>query len=312
MSNPGVIRLAEKKISEQNFRIEDNLGENIHIHYGNIRLDLSVEELQGLGNVMKKAIGELVAIEDVSIENLEPGFFTILAPYLKDLDNIEHTEMDVRDLWCVSEETGYRKKSLEEVSINGDIVGGTQYEVSLFNKDNVIVAGLGSAVEYIRKSNVSKIPVTRYNFKNGKHSVQLDKLYQSLEMIDKCEKIIKEEFDKLPDNAKIAFRGGGLHMEKFQKLMPKSMTVACVIEKSAVKNYDLQQRKIIPVSQIKQVEFDTVVICSLKYRKEMKQELLELFDGRVIDFYEIFKEKLGSDFEYPYYMIEYLDKKICI
>jgi hypothetical protein len=44
MSNPGVLMLSETLINGKSFRIEDNIGEAIHIHFGDIRLDMTIRE----------------------------------------------------------------------------------------------------------------------------------------------------------------------------------------------------------------------------------------------------------------------------
>ena len=50
MSNPGVIELFNfayrYRSGNHSFRIEDNIGEAIHLHLDNIRLDLSVKEFR--------------------------------------------------------------------------------------------------------------------------------------------------------------------------------------------------------------------------------------------------------------------------
>ena len=52
MSNPSVITLVNVRLpdSSKSLRIEDNLGESIHIHFGDLRLDLSVSEFKQLSN----------------------------------------------------------------------------------------------------------------------------------------------------------------------------------------------------------------------------------------------------------------------
>ena len=48
MSNPGVIELFgfefRNNFGNHSFRVEDNIGEAIHFHFDNIRLDLTVKE----------------------------------------------------------------------------------------------------------------------------------------------------------------------------------------------------------------------------------------------------------------------------
>ena len=48
MSNPGVILLARTKTECGDFIIEDNLGEAVHLHLGNIRVDMTIDDLNQL------------------------------------------------------------------------------------------------------------------------------------------------------------------------------------------------------------------------------------------------------------------------
>jgi len=61
MSNPAVIILSQvhKVGAIRNIRLEDNIGECIHLHFNEIRFDLSIEELKQLSLIMQKALIEL-------------------------------------------------------------------------------------------------------------------------------------------------------------------------------------------------------------------------------------------------------------
>lgn len=62
MSNPGVILLAEHKKSGgcfEKLRIEDNLGESVHIHLDDFRIDLTLNEYQSFSELIWQALVEL-------------------------------------------------------------------------------------------------------------------------------------------------------------------------------------------------------------------------------------------------------------
>lgn len=67
MSNPAVITLAEIETSVGIFRVEDNIGEAIHLHFGEFRYDLTVAEFLRL----------VLEIEEMMKEYTShiPGFF---------------------------------------------------------------------------------------------------------------------------------------------------------------------------------------------------------------------------------------------
>lgn len=55
MSNPAVYLLVETKIKENIIRIEDNLGEGIHIHIGNIRISVTIDDFEAIYESVKYA-----------------------------------------------------------------------------------------------------------------------------------------------------------------------------------------------------------------------------------------------------------------
>ncbi len=60
MSNPGVIILAETRTRRgESFRIEDNIGESIHIHYKNIRMDFTVRDFLSLARGCSDSLQKL-------------------------------------------------------------------------------------------------------------------------------------------------------------------------------------------------------------------------------------------------------------
>ena len=98
MSNPGVIVLATTKKnilqrilnrnSFRRFQVEDNIGEAIHIHLDDFRIELSINDFFELCDGLKVALNELVNIENFNIKHIDPLFLNI-SKYLKDLENIK-------------------------------------------------------------------------------------------------------------------------------------------------------------------------------------------------------------------------------
>lgn len=75
MSNPGVLTLTSKQISHRrHFRVEDNLGESIHFHYNDIRIDLTIKELLQISRECDRAIYDLIPEKSFRIEDYE-GIF---------------------------------------------------------------------------------------------------------------------------------------------------------------------------------------------------------------------------------------------
>ena len=67
MSNPAVYVLGETKIKENKIRIEDNLGEAIHIHIGDFRFSLSINEFNRVVDQMELAANILLKQKGLSL-----------------------------------------------------------------------------------------------------------------------------------------------------------------------------------------------------------------------------------------------------
>lgn len=63
--NPFLVELGREKISSEpdlcssKFVIEDNVGESIHIHYRNMRLELTIKEFMELSKGLKDSLETL-------------------------------------------------------------------------------------------------------------------------------------------------------------------------------------------------------------------------------------------------------------
>lgn len=76
MSNPAVVTLASLQESipsfPYRFEIEDNVGEAIHVHFKDIRLDLTVKEFLRLADTARELIGELVTVPGFEQDQFDP------------------------------------------------------------------------------------------------------------------------------------------------------------------------------------------------------------------------------------------------
>lgn len=98
MSNPGVVTLAEAVIGKTSLRIEDNIGEAIHIHYGNIRLDLCINEFINFANQIIKIAERMIDVEDFSYKKYDAIFLSQVERMLLNLKKIEVTNVSVGEL----------------------------------------------------------------------------------------------------------------------------------------------------------------------------------------------------------------------
>jgi hypothetical protein len=106
MSNPGVRALASLKPVgvPWRFEIEDNVGEAIHVHYRDIRLDLTIKEFYALAEKAEKCINSLVSnradrdVEGFSASDFDPVNLVGLAGILPDIERITYDEVYLEDL----------------------------------------------------------------------------------------------------------------------------------------------------------------------------------------------------------------------
>jgi len=102
MSNPGVINLFSKYKWTgviKRFQVEDNIGESIHIHINNFRIDLTIKEFYKLVDSMKESCKKLnKPLELLKNYDIDPLFFTLLAPYLKDLKSLSIKKIKLKKL----------------------------------------------------------------------------------------------------------------------------------------------------------------------------------------------------------------------
>ena len=78
MSNPAVTKLVRDEIGNLKFWMDDNIGESIHIHLADFRLDLTVEELERLSGELKDTMNRLVDVEGFDCNKIDPVFLSLL------------------------------------------------------------------------------------------------------------------------------------------------------------------------------------------------------------------------------------------
>lgn len=125
-TNVGVIILSKEQLRESTCHmrldIEDNIGESMHVHYKNMRLDFSVSDYLNFAKACSDALQELhnPTIENRQFENLEV--------YIGESGNIEYIEPKNVQLL----------KSMNDLSIN-DNTPIKDYEVWNNDKQNFFV-----------------------------------------------------------------------------------------------------------------------------------------------------------------------------
>lgn len=179
MSNPGVLTLTQKNISaNKKFRVEDNLGESIHFHYNDIRIDLTIKELLYMSDLCDEVIYELVNAKDFFLDVFDGEFLNKYSQYLIDLESVKGDTALAGDLY-------YRSKNLLHLPVRRKMTvkraekllksqGSTdvskKYKIVLFNDNPTIMYGEKQAAEQLLMNGGQPIPVLRMYYEGGKYS----------------------------------------------------------------------------------------------------------------------------------------------
>jgi len=204
MSNPAVIILKSVNLKNGvNFRIEDNIGECVHIHYGNFRIDISIEELLSFEDMLMDAVAQIIDVDDFNIEDYDIQFLADIADRLKDLESVAKETVKLDDLivanyWFDVSYYSKLNKSMMYRALTGDAKDYAKYEqenwfgetnlerlkrvenfvnsskeiksIVLFNRQNNIRDGQHRASVYLL-NHKTEIEAIRLSFKNSKHNM---------------------------------------------------------------------------------------------------------------------------------------------
>ena len=209
MSNPGVIELVNTNLGRDNFRVEDNLGESIHLHLNNFRIDLTCEQFLDLAKKSREIIRSMVFVNNFDIESFDELFLFEIAEMLPDLVEVKMDEIFLNNLQidtfnkfhlpCIKslnqsrvfkalngvvvENNSHQQKNLFSVTnqdrldsvlymINHDGYPCKEKYIILFNNQNIIRDGQHRAACLLYTKGNIKVPVMRLIFKDNKHNIK--------------------------------------------------------------------------------------------------------------------------------------------
>ena len=101
MSNPGVIVLdsaACKGTQFRRFQIEDNIGECIHIHIDNMRIDLSIDQFLQFTDSLKQCLSDNSLLGHHGLLQLDPAFLKTAARYLPFVEDVTDEVIEINEL----------------------------------------------------------------------------------------------------------------------------------------------------------------------------------------------------------------------
>ncbi len=179
MSNPGVLTLTQKTISaNKKFRVEDNLGESIHFHYNDIRIDLTIKELLYLSEICDEVIYELVMAKGFSLDEYDGEFLNKYSQCFIDLESVEEDKVLAGDLYYRTKNFLHlpvrrkmtTKRAEKLVKSKGGAGASKDYKVVLFNDNPTIMYGEKFVAEQLLRDSDQPVQVLRMHYENQKYS----------------------------------------------------------------------------------------------------------------------------------------------
>lgn len=104
MSNPAVITLADasgKKGKFKRFVIEDNIGESMHLHIDNMRVDFTIKEFLEFSQMIRDSLKDLDFLKSYKLENFDEHFLKECADLLPHLSKIVIEDIELSKLKCI-------------------------------------------------------------------------------------------------------------------------------------------------------------------------------------------------------------------
>jgi hypothetical protein len=101
MSNPAVIELGNagsRKGKFKRFTIEDNIGEAIHLHIDNMRIDFTIKDFLEFSSMVKESLDKIDFLCGYKIDSFDQLFLRSCAEFLPNLVDIKIEEVKLSGL----------------------------------------------------------------------------------------------------------------------------------------------------------------------------------------------------------------------
>ena len=191
------------------FKVEDNIGESIHIHYDNFRIDLTIKEFLSFTEVIEESMLNLIDNKSFNIDNFDPIFLHDISHMLKDLKTVKYDKIKLSSIivstnglfnvpkWSrlkesrvfkalsgnFSENNNYEQSNLinqtnqERVDNVKSIIEQKGYPFNneylvFFNNQNYIRDGQHRAASLLIDKGDIEVPVLRLFFKDDKYNLK--------------------------------------------------------------------------------------------------------------------------------------------
>ena len=172
MSNPAVITLdnaSSKKGKLKRFVLEDNIGESIHLHIENMRLDFTIKEFLEFSKMISESLIELDFLGGYSIGDFDEHFLKKCTGFFPNLKKIAIEEIELSKLKCIVHSNYRSDLNLIKLSSISDI----------------------PAYKYLKGDKQEFLNYRQYNYFNMSNE---KRLLQTLESIEKNDYPYKDKY----------------------------------------------------------------------------------------------------------------------
>ena len=139
--NVGVIKLFKDTISSspklyaRRLQIEDNIGEAIHIHYRNFRLDLTVRDFLGIEKCCYDALLKILERSNSEGHVIDRSFLIAITRYVSDIISIDKKTVRLSDLRAIKyDNQGWSSGPISESAAYRYLQGDTAYYVDYLER----------------------------------------------------------------------------------------------------------------------------------------------------------------------------------
>lgn len=162
MSNPGIKILAENHQGQKikRFVIEDNIGESIHLHVDNIRLDFSIRSFLSFSQTIRESLHALNILKGYPLKMFDEHFLSECSSFLLNLRRIEVDEVSL--------------KELQAIKYVGD---STEFKIS-----ELISVNETNAFKYLNNETSDFLDYSQFNYYNMDNKIRLKNLLESIKI----------------------------------------------------------------------------------------------------------------------------------
>lgn len=159
MSNPSVIILDNASNKKRRFVIEDNIGEAIHLHIDNLRIDFTIEEFLGFAASVRESLNNMEIVHGYTLADFDEHFLRLCASCISDLEEIVIEEVPLSILKCI---------------VHKELKGGLMLE-------KILPVNQTPAYEYLQGEKDVFLKYSQFNYQNSTNKTRLLDIKKSIE-----------------------------------------------------------------------------------------------------------------------------------